>query len=414
MVELRARAVLSQFSRNKEGTLPSLRTGGVASGSDFFNREPQITQVWETVEKGNDCILRAPRRFGKTGLAVHLAMHPQTGWRVCYIELEGARSPEDFVFAILKTLSDNPDCTECLPEAFFDRQVWSLAPAVKQKLYEQERGNIQKDWKAYANKTFHALRPDKGKLLLILDEFSFLANNIIENPDCRQVGLADLLDWFEDIRKNRPEKLFFLVSGSEHLPSFLDSMGIANNLTGLVSIHLKPFDPETAHAFIFLALAKQNISVSTEECRHILELMGKPIPYFLQLFLDIFVKKCRTGEEITKKQIDSIYQNELLGTESKRHFESIKRQLDQYDHRGPNFSTAATRILTLLAISETVEKKMLESEWGQTTSKPDSFRSMFEIMQDDFYLAEQDGQVRLDSKILKDWWRIHMLRRPTI
>jgi len=111
--------------------------------------------------------------------------------------------------------------------------------------------------------------------------------------------------------------------------------------------------------------------------------------------------------------MDAIYRSELLGTESKRHFESIKRQLDQYDHRDQLFSIAATRIMTLLTMADTVEKKTLESEWAELTSKPGSFQSMFEIMRDDFYLEEQDGRVRLDSKILKDWWRVHMLPRHT-
>jgi len=412
-VTFRAKAVLSLLSRSKEGLLPAIRTGGVASGADFFDRDPQITQVWETVEKGFDCILRAPRRFGKTSLAIYLAMHPKTGWRVCYADLEGERCPEDFIFSILKTMADNPDCAECLPNELSDRVIWNLAPEAKQELYEQEWETIQKDWRTYGNKLFNSMKSDKGKLLIILDEFSFLAENILKNPDSEQKGLVALLDWFEEIRKKRPEGLFFLVSGSEHLPSFLDSMGIANDLSNLVPIHLEPFDPDSAHAFIFLAMAKQNISVSPEECSHILKLMGKPIPYFLQLFLDILVKKCRAGEKMTKKHMDAIYRSELLGTESKRHFESIRRQLDQYDHRDPLFSVAATRIMMLLTLGETVEKKILESEWAELTSKPESFQSMFEIMRDDFYLKEQDGRVRLDSKILKDWWRVHMLPRHT-
>jgi hypothetical protein len=412
-VTLRVKAVLSILSRSKEGLLPSIRTGGVASGADFFDRDQQISQVWETVEKGSDCILRAPRRFGKTSLAIYLAMHPKPGWRVCYADLEGERCAEDFIFSILKTMADNPDCAECLPNELSDRVIWNLAPEAKQELYEREWENIQKDWRAYGNNIFNTMRPDKGNLLLILDEFSFLAENILKNPDSGEKGLVNLLDWFKDIRKKRPEGLFFLVSGSEHLPSFLDSMGIANDLSNLVTIHLEPFDPDSAHAFIFLAMAKQNISVSPEECSHILELMGKPVPYFLQLFLDILVKKCRAGEDISKKQMDAVYQRELLGTESKRHFESIKRQLDQYGHRDPRFSTAAARIMTLLTMGETVEKKTLESEWAELTSMPESFQSMFEIMRDDFYLKEQNGRVRLDSKILKDWWRVHMLSRHT-
>jgi len=410
-VKLRAKAILFCLSRSKEGLLPSIRTGGVASGADFFDRDSQIARVWEIVEKGSDCILRAPRRFGKTSLAIYLATHPKTGWRVCYADLEGERCPEDFILSILKTLADNPDCAECLPNELSDRNILSLGPEAKQELYEQEWGKIQKNWRAYGKKLFNSIKLDKGKLLIILDEFSFLADNILKNPDSEQKGLVNLLDWFEEIRKKRPEGLFFLVSGSEHLPSFLDSMGIANDLSNLVPIHLEPFDPDSAHAFIFLAMAKQNIFVSPEECSHILELMGKPIPYFLQLFLDILIKKCRAGEEIEKKRMDVIYRSELLGTESKRHFESIKRQLDQYTHRDPRFSTAAIRIMTLLTIGETVEKKTLESEWAQLTSKPAFFQSMFEIMRDDFYLEEQDGRVRLGSKILKDWWRVHMLRR---
>ena len=406
----RLSSVLLRMSNSVEGALPSIRTGGVASGFDFFNRNKEIIQVWDTLDKRSDCILRAPRRFGKTSLAIHLTNNPKDNWRACYIDLEGENCPEEFVFSILKTMTNKPECIECLSDELVEKVLPNRLLADKQKFYDQEWNKIQEDWIAYADNFFNSINLENGPLLIILDEFSFLAENILNNPNSRKDGLDKLLDWFGTIRKKRSKEIFFIVSGSEHLPSFLDSVGIENNLSDLVTIHLDTFDLETTRAFIFLTMTKQNISISQEECDYILELMGAPIPYFLQLFLDILVKKCREGKDISKSSIESIYRHELLGTESKRHFESIKRQLNHYDIIDSNYSSAAKEIIELLAINKSVEKKILENEWVHITNKAGSFQSMYEIMRDDFYLEEQNEHVKMVSKILKDWWGVHMLR----
>ncbi|MEW5734075.1 MAG: hypothetical protein AB1921_04425 [Thermodesulfobacteriota bacterium] len=409
LVTLRVAAVLDRLGRAGERGLPDLRTGGVASGSDFFNREAEITEIWETVEKGEDCILRAPRRFGKTSLALHLKSRPWPTWRVCYVDLEGDSSPADFIFSLFKALSENPECAECLPEVFATARGKGWTSEQRAGFLELEKDRIDHDWRGCGGRLLGSLGFQKAKLLLILDEFSFLAENICGREGRGRGELEDLLEWFSALRKDKPTGLCFMISGSEHLPSYLRSMGISNDFTAMRPILLTTFDEDKAQAYIFLTMARQNISLPPEESLHILKLMGKPIPYFLQLFLDALVNKCRSGEVLNKDSMEKVYQNELLGTGSKRNFEAIIRQKERYAERNPSLRSAPRQMLSRLALAESVEKKSLEAAWNEESRQPGSFAALFEIIRDDFYLAEKDGQVSFDSKLLRDWWIRHVL-----
>lgn len=48
---------------------PGFIIGNIAKRDDFWNREDEINAIWKTLEK-NNVLLKAPRRFGKSGLDI--------------------------------------------------------------------------------------------------------------------------------------------------------------------------------------------------------------------------------------------------------------------------------------------------------------------------------------------------------
>ena len=69
--------------------------GGVPEPEELFGRDHTIHYIWEQL-RGNNVLLVAPRRFGKTGVMNHLLKRPRSGYIAVYLEVEDIHDPEAF------------------------------------------------------------------------------------------------------------------------------------------------------------------------------------------------------------------------------------------------------------------------------------------------------------------------------
>ncbi len=410
-VERFGRIVLERLSGQFDPIFPNIVTGANATGTDFYDRRQTIEKIFQLLDEGENILFRAPRRYGKSSLLKHIEKYPPGNWHVCYIDLEGGKSCEDFVEQIFKGLLLNPSCSYCLPDEISVQKIGEKPEMEKMDFIRQERSKIRKNWKAYAENLFKSVNTkavDK-KILLVLDEVSFLIEDMMVHSEGNKQEVRELLLWFREIRKEM-DRVQLILTGSEHLPTFLQGFGIDEGLlSDLKPMSLELFDPQTAVDFIFLTLAGQKIGVVQDEINHMLSLIGKPIPYFLQLFLDAVCRVCRERQNLTCDDLTEIYYQNLLGADSKRYFESIQRQLDRYRRFDVKNSAAASRILNELANNEIRSLEQLQVLWQVETGSVERFDVMMGILQDDFYIRIKDGTASFDSKLLKDWWNRHVL-----
>jgi uncharacterized protein len=406
------KVVLARYIQGKVPVFPGIVTGSMAAGSDFYDRRDKISTIWDRLEKGENILLRAPRRYGKSSLLNHLTRYPKVGWQVCFVDLEGGKSPEDFVEYILKMgMLQNESCTNCLPERLFAQNIHDMSEMEKLDIIRAERSKINSNWQAYAEELFESIEQKSGekRFLLILDEISFLVEDMLETGNDSPDKVQGLLKWFHDIR-NKTGKTQFIISGSEHLPTFLQGFQIDGFIDDLEQEHLDLFDEKTSRELVFLMLAGLKIVVENGEIEQILNLIGDPIPYFLQLFLDVIIRTCKAKQRLSSDEIEEIYYRELLGSSSKRHFESIVKQLERYKRYGDSYRTGAERLLNQLAIKESIPLDTLKVIWQEATGSEKGFKLIIEIMQDDFYIKEEtDGTLFFGSKLLRDWWEKHRL-----
>jgi len=407
-----ARIVIDRHISKPRPLFPEIVTGALVSGGDFYDRKDEIETIWNGLEKGENFLLRAPRRYGKSSMLKFMMDNPREGWRVCYADLEGGKSAEDFVEYILKKgifLQD--ECATCLPDHLSNLDIPGATEMKKTEIIREERQKIISDWQAYANALFNSIEKKSGEnnFLLILDEISFLVEDMINSAENGVKATRDLLKWFDEKRKIY-RKIKFIISGSEHLPEFLRAYGIDGQLDNLKEETLELFDKTTAKEYIFLVLAGRKIVVRNEEIDFLMELMGNPIPYFLQLLLDVIISNCHKRQNIDLKDIKKIYYKELLGPDRKRNFESIVRQLDRYKRYGELSGKGAERLLDKIAVSKRASIEMLKAIWQEATGSERNFEAMVGIIQDDFYIKHNtDDTLSFNSKLLLDWWNMHRL-----
>ena len=60
-------------------------TGRAAVGEDrYLRREPVESKIWSKIKRGEDVLLAAPRRSGKSSILKYLEKNPQQGYLVKY------------------------------------------------------------------------------------------------------------------------------------------------------------------------------------------------------------------------------------------------------------------------------------------------------------------------------------------
>ena len=77
--------------------MPTRNIGGnVPEPDELYGREEFIAHLWRQI-KGNNILLLAPRRFGKTGIMRHVLMRPLPGYLPVYLELALQLSNSDYL-----------------------------------------------------------------------------------------------------------------------------------------------------------------------------------------------------------------------------------------------------------------------------------------------------------------------------
>lgn len=82
--------------------------GMVVRGSYFFDREKEMARIVKTLSGGNNLVLCAPRRYGKTSLVVKsIEELEQNGFRCIYFDFMAVYSKESFVESYTRAVMDS-------------------------------------------------------------------------------------------------------------------------------------------------------------------------------------------------------------------------------------------------------------------------------------------------------------------
>jgi uncharacterized protein len=400
-----AETVITWFARESMQELPALRTGAIATGSSFFDRRKEKELIGEKVLTGKSILLQSPRRYGKSSLLKHIQQNPFPGWKVCYVDLQGAKSAADFLEMLVGDLMISEGCVNCLPQNLAKKEPWKLMVHERGELRRKERKTIKDGWREYGSGLFNGMNTGDKKVLLIFDEFSYMLEDMVESSDGNQTT-EEFMEWFSDVRK-KAKHVSFILSGSEHLQTFLRRHGIDGKSEDLEQVPLGLFDRQTALSLMLLLFIREGISVRKNELDGVLHLMGEPIPYFLQIFVDLLGAECRRRGELVISDIEDLYYKQLLGPDGKRHFESIEQQLDRYERYTQGGREAAKKLLGYLASPKRkkVEKEDLKGIWTANGGASGKFDDMIDLMTDDFYIVvDSENNVGMASNLIRDWW----------
>lgn len=395
--------------------------GPPARGDDFYNREELVDLIWDYLEQGNNILLAAPRRYGKTSLMYQLIDRPRDGWKPIHVDAESIGVPVNFIISLLDALLADDHIRKFLVSAwkrgggwlrglieeFEVSGLWDVGLKIK---FKEKIGH---NWQELGQGLLQKLRKyKKEKLLVIIDELPVMLHLFRDN-NITEAETKTFLYWFRKLRTDSEIGLTncrFLVGGSVGIENYLSQIGSVDSFNDFHRIPLAELGPERAADFLSQLVKARNLSLSRGSQEKMLELIGTPIPYFIQMFFFAVVMEHANGlTRIGPRRIEEIYLNKFLGPASKPNFQHYYDRLRYYDRPQEEAAKAILKELAL-AQPQAVHKNRLRTIYGKSlgeSATDDGFSQLMTSLENDFYIRHGDKpqEYVFASRILCDWWR---------
>jgi uncharacterized protein len=398
--------------------MPKLIIGLPPRGKDYFGQESFIKNLWEKLET-NNILLTAPRRFGKTAAMYNLLDKPKEPFKPIYINVEPTMSASNFVLELIAILLKNKNFSEYVVNILKAKTkgvISTLKNSISKidigalKVELKEKTDIENNWFEYKEKLIFLFSMSDKPLLLMIDEFPIMINNLIEMK--REKEAEQFLRWFRTIRTYHTNKSKFIIAGSINLVSTLNSINLVDTINDLYIQKLNPFDLKTAKDFIKAVSQNKNINISEELIIFILNLVGTPIPYLLSVFLQtVFDKIEMTGSTISQGLIYECFYEELLGGTTSLAFQHYRARLSQYYQKAYE-EKAAKKFLNILSLydkhinNDELYRIFLETTNLVSSDKAEEeFKELMYKLENDFYIKNTKEGYIFYSNVLRLWWK---------
>jgi AAA+ ATPase superfamily predicted ATPase len=393
--------------------------GSVARDDDFWFRKEFVDTIWESLNKHN-VLLVAPRRIGKTSVMYQLLDNPKDSRLVIHLNVEDCKTPEQFFIEIIDAINEHQ------PEYFRNMVVkgWEYLSgllgriesieAYEIKLKLRKSGDLQNSWRNRLDELMERIYRSGRHVLFILDEIPDMLNAMRAHSDA---DCSDFLHWF---RKTREQSLKgevrWLVGGSVNLMAALDRHNNVNLVNDLKSEILPPFDEAEVQEFVRSMFARYGVTYDEDIVPCIIDLLGAPIPFFLQMFAEeLYHCWKKKKASLSPEDARTVFNKTLLGDIARDKLQHYRSRIEIYypeedreaarrilNHLSQT-ERGATRNILLQIFRQTEE---LRTNARQSGALEDAFLRLMLYLQSDFYVTDNgSGHFDFASRLLKAWWR---------
>ncbi len=394
--------------------------GPWVSGKDFFNRNSEIKRLTALINEGNNILVVAPRRVGKTSLIHEIFRrldNKETGYHL-FVDVQHCSAPEDVITAIsMKTAPYAALHEKVLGvlKAFWKQFQDNIESIGSKGLLEIKiREGLKGDWQAKGREIMENLAQADRPVTVCLDELPIMLTRLLggkTDPDYPQRRKeADVfLSWLRSIMGTHQGALRFIICGSIGLEPILKRHGLSHTITQLRPFPLDPWDRPTARGCLMALSAGNKIALPDPICEKMLDHLGVYIPHHVQMFFGHLQEDCvkRNAREVSIGDVDRVYHKSLLSTRGHAELADYEERLLRVLER--ESVPLALDLLTEAAVKGgfTAETAALLAGRNGLGAKDETVREVIAILQHDGYveLDEGTGQWRFISLLLRDWWK---------
>jgi uncharacterized protein len=388
--------------------------GQIPEPDELYGRAEFIEHLWKLLE-GNNVLLLAPRRFGKSGVMRHVLLKPRPGYLPLSFELEDVDSPEEFVWRVTKELLAQDNVRKLLSHA--KRLPSTLMSWVKDNFDEAEfegakitfKAEIRKDWREAARRMLDELQKAEKTIIFLFDELPAMLDRIIEKQG--ESSARDFLAWFRTVRLEQKDVLRrhrFIVAGSVGIDQILRNLNATDKLVDFARLTVEPLDSSTAQKLAEELAASYSIAWGPALSGKLFELIGAPVPYFIHIFFSQLGQMPLTERtKLTVAELERVYRERVLGPTCRHYFDHYSTRLKRYGKSGEK---AAVAILRSVAGRQRISRPALYDIYREARGRGANDLEFDELLAN----LEYDWYLRLDPdtnefyfrlKVMEEWWR---------
>jgi AAA+ ATPase superfamily predicted ATPase len=297
--------------------------GTIVSGSNFYDRKEECARIVDTLAGGNNLVLYAPRRFGKTSLVFKTIEKIESQGFICvYFDFMPVFSPESFVRLYAKALSARQTNLQKFAQKFA-----SLVKSIRPILGFDAAGNTE------FSIDFAGSVVDETVVAQLLD----MPENLAEAANKRVIVFFDEFQEVEKldnihfegllrskIQQQRRVNYLFLGSKTHLLKElFNDKKRAFYNAAAQMSIG--PLPEQDTIDFLQQRFAASTITLHTETAQYIISVAAN-IPHYVQLMAaEIWQYMVNNQQTVTREIVDDCAK-QLLSLKNDYYMELFDRQ----------------------------------------------------------------------------------------
>lgn len=399
------------------------------SSPDFYDRQWEQRQFQRLLIEGQNILVTAPRRVGKTELARKLLdWATDQGWLAAYANVEHAQTEADFFDELVKVLLDagiRPGIGDQFRNA--GAQLRKLLPASAkvsdgdhsfELAFNSDVEDALREAQDRMNQLLEALT-DKGKVVLIgLDELPIFLSTLAGQPggDGR---VAAMLNWFRKLRgaPALSPRVRWLLCGSIGLDTFVEQRKMAGSINDLRPQKLGPFEHPIAVEFVKLraTAGTDAFEITDDLAEEIVKRVGWPLPYYLRLIVDELkamppfkrsasfpcpadVKEAYAALVSPEKKIQFIHWVGRLELQFGKVTALTAHAILKHCCQKPE-GTTKTRLRSMM---------IKRSPYGDPEAIERELVDLLSVLERDGYLHGEDNRWAFRSFLLRDFWLRHV------
>jgi hypothetical protein len=388
--------------------------GSPAEGEGkFFFREKIVRKILRQLNLGENLLLSAPRRIGKSSILKYIKQNPEPDQIILYIAVMSVDSSEEFFKKLFNELVKNEEIFSGI-KGYLTRGTSTLRQYISRISGFSVTGSLtvnqddRIDYYQECQRLFEALAPEAKKIIIFLDELPDALNNILE----KDKNLAKhFLQQNRDLRMSFSQtNVQFVYTGSTGLKNIVKKLDKLDLINDLVDIQIPPLNKDEATVLIKrLTLGfKQEFSefaISDEVIDYILDKISWRLPYYMQIIShELFDHFDDHEQTITTDIVDHVLAQIIKSKSSHSdYFENWKRRLKSaLPNQEYSFAIA---VLNYIAKNNAIENAVFHD---LAVKHQVDAKYVLDVLEHDGYISEQNRQYGFNSFLLKEWWYINV------
>lgn len=388
--------------------------GNVPEPDELYGRQDFIEHLWRQIQ-GNNILLLAPRRFGKTGVMRHVLLKPREGYVPIYLDLEDVDTPQEFLWRLTGELLAHDRLRRFLqgakgmPKGIMDWAHDHFDEVGFEGAKIKFKESLGDNWRDAAKRLLRHLEKCDQTVIFILDELPAMLETIAEKVD--EDTAKDFMAWFRTVRLQQKDQLRrhrFIVGGSIGIDVILRRLNTVDKLNDFERLYVQPLERNDAVKLSDDLAKAMDVQWDESVRKRLLELVGPPVPYFVHLFFSQLGQL--SGQErhgLTVETLEAMYQKRILGPTCKHYFDHYRERLKRYGTVGER---AAMAVLSTVAEQGRASDSVLWEVYRKARKRGTSELGFVELMADlecDWYLVldPHTNEYYFMVAIMRDWWR---------